>query len=226
VSKRILKDFAGNWLAALMQEQLTPSNNDPTKVKLNIGLTYIRKYVNFWLKQTLQELNTDAQIPNNLRGWKESGMLDALTEDKNADHPDFLAAKELYAKGEIFMDFTGKKNAQKAEQILQKHFERHGVISGNQTRSGVFDALVQSDEEIGPTSTDLLSDDVNEPRMRVQCPADLTDSDFTMEQLQEMDDWNCESVFESVDNMFPALEANGRHVQANLDWDFIDQTSE
>ena len=58
--KRILKDFAGGGLAALMQEQLKASNNDPTKVKLNIGLTYIRKYVNFWLKQTLQELNTDA----------------------------------------------------------------------------------------------------------------------------------------------------------------------
>ena len=68
----------------------------------------------------------------------------------------------------LFMDSIGKDNAQKAEQILQKHFERHGVISGNQTRSGVFDALVQSDEEIGPTSTDLLSDDINEPQIRIQ----------------------------------------------------------
>ena len=126
----------------------------------------------------------------------------------------------------LFMDSTGKDNAPKAEQILQKHFERHIVISGNQTRSSVFDALVQSDEEIGPTSADLLSDDINEPQIRIQCPADLTDGDFTMEQLQEMDDWNCESVFESVGNVFPALEANGRHVQANLDWDFTDQTSE
>ena len=90
-------------------------------------------------------------------------MLDALTAGKNADHPDFLAAKELNAKGELFMDFTGKKNAQKAEQILQKHFQQHGVVSANQSRSGVFDSLVLTDEKIGPTDTDLLLDDVNEP---------------------------------------------------------------
>ena len=119
--------------------KLKETNNDPTKLKLDIGLTYIRKYVNFWLKKTLTELNTDAQTPNNLRGWRESGMLDALAADKDKDHADFLVAKELNAKGELFMDFIGKKNAEKAERILRKHFEQHGVVSNNQTRSGMFD---------------------------------------------------------------------------------------
>ena len=50
VLKRILKNHAGNWLAALMQAKLKETNNDPTKLKLDIGLTYIRKYVNSWLK--------------------------------------------------------------------------------------------------------------------------------------------------------------------------------
>ena len=35
---------------------------------------------------------------------------------------------------------------------------------------------------------------------------------------------NCEFVFESVNGLSPALEANGRFIQSNLDWDFNDQT--
>ena len=63
----------------------------------------------------------------------------------------------------LWISLTSKKNAEKAEQILQKHFQQHGVVSANQSRSGVFDSLVLTDEKIGPTDTDLLLDDVNEP---------------------------------------------------------------
>jgi hypothetical protein len=222
VLKRILKNEAGNLLAALMQAKLKETNNDPAKLKLDIGLTYIRKYVNFWLKKTLTELNTDAQTPNNLRGWRESGMLDALAADKDKDHADFLVAKELNAKGELFMDFTGKKNAEKAERILRTHFEQHGVVSNNQRRPGMFDNLVLTDKEIGPNDTDLLRDD--EPQIRIE-----QDRNFTMEELQqlnELHEGDCESVFESADHMLSALELNGRHIQSNLDWDFTDQTSD
>ena len=121
VLKRILKHEAGNWLAALMYANLKETHNDPTKLRLAIGLTYIRKYVNFWLKNTLTEMNKDVQTPNNLRGWRESGMLDALAADKDKDRADFLVAKELKAKGELFMYFTSNKNAEKAERILRKH---------------------------------------------------------------------------------------------------------
>ena len=124
VLKRILKNYAGTWLAALMQQQLKENNNDPTKVKLDIRLTNIRKYVTLWLKQTLIQLNSDKEIPNDLRGWKESGMLDALAADRTIEHPDFLLAKELNEQGELFMDFTGKKNADKAERIFE---EAHGT---------------------------------------------------------------------------------------------------
>ena len=46
-----------------------------------------------------------------------------------------------------------------------------------------------------------------------------TDAQVRKEQEDEGD---CESVFESVDHMLPALELNGRHIQENLEWDFID----
>ena len=222
VLKRILKNYAGTWLAALMQQQLKENNNDPTKVKLDIRLTNIRKYVTLWLKQTLIQLNSDKEIPNNLRGWKESGMLDALAADRTIEHPDFLLAKELNEQGELFMDFTGKKNADKAERILKKHMEQHGVVSGSASRFQ--DVLEQIDAEIEPHDADLLSDDVGGPQIRVE-----EDRNFTMEELQQLEELHegdCESAFESVEHMFPALEANGRHVQANLDWDFTDQTSE
>ena len=45
-----------------------------------------------------------------------------------------------------------------------------------------------------------------------------------MQQLDDMHPNNCESVFESVNGLFPALEANGRFIQSDLDWDLNDQT--
>ena len=39
-----------------------------------------------------------------------------------------------------------------------------------------------------------------------------------------MDDMNCAYVFESVNGLFLALEANGRFIQSDLDWDLNDQT--
>jgi len=132
--KRILKNFAANWLAATMQQQLDKTGNDPTKMQLGVRLSVLRKFVNSWLMQTLRKLDTPECVPNNLRGWKESGMLDALKDEMNADHKDFKLAKELNDNGELFMDFTGKKNAKKAEEILKKHFQQHGCVSGSSSR--------------------------------------------------------------------------------------------
>ena len=71
----------------------------------------------------------------------------------------------------------------------------------------------QTDAEIEPCDADLLSDDVGGPDVRLEEGA-----------LAETDD--CELVFESVNHMVPALEANGRFIQTTLDWDFKDQTSD
>ena len=91
------------------------------------------------------------------------------------------------------MDFTGKKNAKKAEEILKKHFEHHGCISGNNSRFQ--DVLIQTDAEI-----DLLSENDNEPAVRP----------FTMEELEQFDkvhEDECELAFKSVNDLFPALIA-------------------
>ena len=81
------------------------------------------------------------------------------------------------------------------------------------------DTLVQSDAENGPIQSDLLSDiDDNEPTVRSER--------FTMEELQQLDKMHedeCELAFESVNNLFPALERNGTEIRNNLDWDFNDQ---
>ena len=118
-----------------------------------------------------------------------------------------MLASKLNDQGELFMDFTGKKNAEKAELILRKHFKAHGVIAGNKSRFQ--DVLEQADDEIGPVSTDLLYDETESPQ-----GAD-----------PEVLDYECEYVFESVNHMFPALAKNGREVQAILDWHITDETS-
>ena len=84
------------------------------------------------------------------------------------------------------MDFTGKKNAKKAEEILKKHFEHHGCISGNNSRFQDDIVLIQTDAEI-----DLLSEDDNEPAVRP----------FTMEELEQLEkvhEDECELAFKSV----------------------------
>ena len=117
------------------------------------------------------------------------------------------------------MDFTGKKNANKAEEILKKNFEHHGCISGNNSR--FHDVLIQTDAENGPIESDLLADNHDAPVVRSD-----PDRDFTIDELQQLDDMNCESAFESVNDLFPALERNGTEIRNNLDWDFNDQTSD
>ena len=69
-------------------------------------------------------------------------MLDALKDDMIVEHRDFKLAKELSDKGELFMDFTSKKNVKKAEENLKKHFEHCGNNSRFQ------DVLTQTDAEI------------------------------------------------------------------------------
>ena len=63
-----LENYAANWLAAAMYEQLDKTGNDPTKVQLDVRLTSLRKFVNNWLMQTLKQLDTPECAPNDLRG--------------------------------------------------------------------------------------------------------------------------------------------------------------
>ena len=52
-----------------------------------------------------------------------------------------------------------------------------------------------------------------------------------LQQLEALHEDDCELAFESVNNLFPALERNGTQdgteirTRNNLDWDFNDQTS-
>ena len=107
--------------------------------------------------------------------------------------------------------------------------QKHGFMSDNRNRLGVFDALVLTDAEIGPSDTDLLSDDNTEPQnpvIRVGQPQGRAPTMEELQQLEELHEDDCELLFESVDHMFPALESNGRHIHSNLDWDSRDQTSD
>ena len=70
--KRILKNMAAQWLAALMKKQLGSVNNDPSKLTLDIRLTNIRKYATCWLKQTLTQLDSPEQRPN-VEGVRDAG---------------------------------------------------------------------------------------------------------------------------------------------------------
>ena len=160
-----------------MLKQPDETGNEPTKVKLDIRPGSLRKFVNLWMVQPLKKLDSPAYVPNNLRGWQESGMLDALKDDMTVDHKDFKLAKELNVKGELFMDFTSKKNAKKAEEISTKHFEHYGCVSGNASRFQ--DVLVQTDAENGHDDSDLLSENDNEPVVRSD-----PDMDFAMDELQ------------------------------------------
>ena len=66
--------------------------------------------------------------------------------------------------------------------------------------------FVQTDAEIGPVETDLLSENDNKPAVRR----------FTMKELQQMDEVyedECELAFESVNDLFPALERNGTEIR-------------
>ena len=73
--------------------------------------------------------------------------------------------------------------------------------------------LEQTNVEIGPVETDLLSEIDDEPTVRSEHPEELDA------------EGNCELVFESMNDMFPALERNGTEIRNNLYWDFRDQTS-
>jgi hypothetical protein len=102
LTKKTAEKWKKNVLAleAIREEDFSEAGNDPTKLKLDIRLSSLRKFVNLWMMQTLKKLDTPECVPNNLRGWEESGMLAALKDDMDEDHKDFKLAKELNANGE------------------------------------------------------------------------------------------------------------------------------
>lgn len=75
VFKRLLKQLAGMWLASEMQEQLA-TTRDPTNVKLNIKLSYLKPHFCAWNAEALRQMATKRSLM--LRGWDESGMGRAL----------------------------------------------------------------------------------------------------------------------------------------------------
>ena len=68
-----------------------------------------------------------------------------------------------------------------------------------------------------------MSENDNEPVVRSE-----QDRAFTMEELQQLEqqlnsdpEHNCELVFDSMNDMFPALQRNGTQIRNNLDWGLI-----
>ena len=88
-----------------------------------------------------------------------------------------------------------------SEDILKKHVEHYACVSGNS--SWFQNVLEQTNVEIGPVETDLLSEIDDEPTVRSEHPEELDA------------EGNCELVFESMNDMFPALERNGTEIRNN-----------
>ena len=108
VFKAFLCCAAARWLSSYVAEKLR-LDQDPTKVRLDVCLTTIRPLPCDWAAEALREMSKHQDVIN--RGWKESRMGDAFgLIHEGRERAEFLKAKELDERGELFASFTAKKN--------------------------------------------------------------------------------------------------------------------
>ena len=145
--KRMLREEAGTWLAQHMQEQLAKCS-DPSKVELNISLTYLRPLMVKWLAKAHERMSKEHATIK--RGWDLSGMGEAFhisQGDSPRESPEFKEAEALNANGKLFEKFTDKKNADLAEITMRSRF---------------FDLLGESrgDQDVEDVEADEIADEM------------------------------------------------------------------
>ena len=124
--KRLLKQAAGMWLASTMQEQISQVR-DPSLVKLNLELNYLKPFFCGWLASSLAKMASNKDVI--LRGWNESGMGLALSLAQDANgtfnrtSPEFVEAARLQAAGELSKALSGKKGGASLDRSLQVSFD-------------------------------------------------------------------------------------------------------
>jgi len=156
--KQELKQAAGMWLSSEMQEQIATAD-DPTSVKLNIKLTYLKPHFCAWINQALRERSSEEHQQIIVkRGWDESGMGMAFkfatdeTGQFTKNTVEYREAAVLEASGKLFENMTGKKKADLAEKLLTGHFE------------DIFEAEAEIDSSVKPDGDDVsIEADENEP---------------------------------------------------------------
>ena len=118
--KRILRNECAMWLASEMQEQIKVVG-DPTKVQLNVKMSYLKpRFVN-WVANALKKMGMEKETI--MRGWNESGMGAAMDlshdgTEFNTESPEYAEACRLQAEGKLFVKLTNKTTAGSVERLM------------------------------------------------------------------------------------------------------------
>ena len=109
VFKSILRQGASLWLCRYMQDQLQLNGGDPSKVTLDLTLTFLKPLFCHWLSNAQSLMAERHSVIK--RGWDESGMGRAMQladEENGFDRttPEFLEALALQEEGKLWEKFT------------------------------------------------------------------------------------------------------------------------
>ena len=126
VFKSILRQQASLRLCQYMQDQLQLNGGDPSKVTLDLTLTFLKPLFCHWLSNAHSLMAERHSVIK--RGWDESGMgraMELADEENGFDRttPEFLEALALQEEGTLWEKFTDKKFANIAETALQGQFD-------------------------------------------------------------------------------------------------------
>ena len=170
--KRVLRQLAGEWLAEHMRQQLLICK-DPTKVRLNVTLKALRPHFTRWVAKALAAVSEMKSAM--MRGWEESQMAEGMRlAAKGRESEEFKMAEQMEKNGTLFHKYTMKKAADLAEELLSAQHQR--FLSDEFRNGDLNSAECAAEIEHGPAGI-----------VRVRSPADLKDSDFTMDELQQLD---------------------------------------
>ena len=164
VFKCLLRQEASQWLCQHMQDQLELNGGDPSKVHLDLTLSFLKPHFCEWLSNAHAKMAHRHSVIK--RGWDESGMgraMDLADEANGFDRttPEFLEAMALQEEGRLWEKFTDKKFANIAERALQGQFDD---LFGEQVSAQIDEAQCIDDvpvvvTEAGPVGGDPVGDE-------------------------------------------------------------------
>ena len=169
--KRMLRQLAGEWLAEHMRQQLLICK-DPTKVRLNVTLKALRPHFTRWVAKALAAVSEMKCAM--MRGWEESQMAEGMRlAAKGRVTEEFKMAEQMEKNGTLFQKYTMKKAAELAEELLSAQHQR--FLSDEFRNGDLNSAECAAEIEHGPAGI-------------IRSPADVRDGDFTMDELEQLDD--------------------------------------
>ena len=177
--------------------------------KLNVTLTALKGPFCQWLIDTFKKMTADI----GRKGWELCGLLRAFGKTK--EHEDFKKATAMNEAGTLFAsdEFTGKKGAKKAEEILGRHF---ASLLGDDADAfeDVPEVITEGAEGEAATAgiEDLISSTGN---------AEDPGRAFTFEELQQLDfDWEChEATLQVLEKNGTIVMAKNKEKLARLEWE-------